>query len=187
MVVAAKKGLAVFHRLFDRVKRVSNGGEIPADAPDMDRHANNLLETEYSSFPRAVLGLKMKFLEAMDDDFNTAGAIAVMHEMAGEINAFVERHNIEHNKQPELVAGVVAARQTLYKLGQLLGLFRPEFERQQPADTTVTDQLMDLLIKLRAEARAAKDFQTADAIRTGLAEIGISLEDRPDGTGWRKD
>ena len=76
----------------------------------------------------------MKFLEMMDDDFNTAGAIAVLHELAGEVNAFIERHNIEHNKQPELIEAITAATQTLRKGGLLLGLFRPELAKQQPAD-----------------------------------------------------
>ena len=75
----------------------------------------------------------MKFLEMMDDDFNTAGAIAVMHEVAGEINAFIERHNIEHNKQPELIAAVAAAAQNLRKMGLMLGLFRPGFSKARCA------------------------------------------------------
>jgi cysteinyl-tRNA synthetase len=45
---------------------------------------------------------------------------------------------------------------------------------------------MELLIKLRQEARAGKNFAMADRIRDGLGEIGITLEDRADGTGWRK-
>ena len=44
---------------------------------------------------------------------------------------------------------------------------------------------MDILIRLRAEARARKDWATSDAIRDNLAAIGIALEDRPDGTTWR--
>jgi cysteinyl-tRNA synthetase len=45
---------------------------------------------------------------------------------------------------------------------------------------------MQLIIRLRAEARTSRDFALADEIRKGLAEIGLSLEDRPDGTLWRK-
>jgi cysteinyl-tRNA synthetase len=46
------------------------------------------------------------------------------------------------------------------------------------------DAIMNLLIQLRADARASKDFATADAIRNGLTAIGITLEDRADGTEW---
>jgi len=54
-------------------------------------------------------------------------------------------------------------------------------------ESTLADDLMKLLIKLRAEARQTKNFAMADAIRNGLTEIGVTLEDRPDGTIWRKD
>jgi cysteinyl-tRNA synthetase len=187
VVVAAKKGLSVFQRLVERIKRVTNGQDVPADAPDMDRTAGKLLDTEHAAFARAVLGLRMKFLEMMDDDFNTAGAIGVMHELAGEINALIERHNVEQNKQPELVEAVTAAMQTLKKSGLILGLFRPELQKQQAPESGVTDQLMALFIKIRAEARASKNFAIADSIRKGLTEIGITVEDRPEGTVWRRE
>ncbi len=187
VVVAAKKGLSVFQRLVERIKRVTNGQQVAADAPDMDRTAGKLLDTEHAPFARAVLGLRMKFLEMMDDDFNTAGAIGVMHELAGEINALIERHNVEQNKQPELVEAATAAMQTLKKSGLILGLFRPELQKQQAPESGVTDQLMALFIKIRAEARAAKNFAIADSIRKGLTEIGITLEDRPEGTVWRRE
>jgi len=49
----------------------------------------------------------------------------------------------------------------------------------------LTGKLLDLLVELRAESRKKKDFATADRIRNGLAEMGITLEDRKDGTAWR--
>ncbi|HEX8525249.1 MAG TPA: cysteine--tRNA ligase [Tepidisphaeraceae bacterium] len=186
VLVAAKKGLSVFGRLFERMDRVT-AGQAVKDAPDMDRVAGKLLDTDHAEFARAVLGLRMKFLEMMDDDFNTAGAIGVMHELAGEINSFIERHNIEQNKQPELTEAVVAACQSLKKSGSILGMFRPELQKQAAPESGLTDQLMALFIKIRAEARASKNFATADGIRKGLAELGITLEDRAEGTVWRKE
>jgi cysteinyl-tRNA synthetase len=50
----------------------------------------------------------------------------------------------------------------------------------------LSGQLMELLIQLRNEVRMKKDFATADQIRDGLAKLGITVEDRPGGTGWRK-
>jgi cysteinyl-tRNA synthetase len=187
VLTAAKKGLAVFGRLFERVTRLT-GGPLTDETPDMDRVASGLLEGEHGEFARAVLNFKMKFLEMMDDDFNTAGAIAVMHELAGETNAFVERHNVELNKQPELLQAVAAAAQSLRKLGLVLGLFRAAAAKPAAGkDAALVDQLMTLLIKLRADARAAKNFAIADGVRDGLKEIGVTLEDRADGTVWRKE
>jgi cysteinyl-tRNA synthetase len=182
----AKKALSVFTRLFDRVQRIT-GAPLADDAPDMDRVAGTLLDSEHGYFARSVLNLKMKFLEMMDDDFNTAGAIAVLHEIAGEANALIERQRIEDKKQPELVNAVSAAAQSLRKLGLVLGLFRPGFSRSEPKDTGLSEQLMQLLIKLRQDARTNKNFALADAIRNGLSAIGITLEDRADQTLWRKD
>src|SRR5688572_14377307 len=185
VITNSRKGLAVFSRLFERLQRLT-AQPLTDESPDMDRTAAAILDTEQGPFARSVLNLKMKFLEMMDDDFNTAGSIAVMHELAGEINSFIERHNVEHNKQPELLQSASAATQTLRKLGLLLGLFRPGFSRVESKDNGLTDQLMKLLIELRATARQDKNFALADAVRKGLEAIGVTLEDRADGTIWRK-
>ncbi len=185
VMVAAKKGLSVFHRLFERIERLNNA-PLGEDTQDMDRTASGLLESENGHFARSILGYKMKFLEMMDDDFNTAGAIAVLHEIAGETNAFIERHNIEVNKQPDLMQAVTAAAQTLRKLGLVLGLFRAGASKDKGQDKGLVDGLMALLIKLRADARTSKNFAIADGVRDGLAQIGVTLEDRAEGTIWRK-
>ena len=186
VITNSRKGLAVFARLFERYQRIA-GAQLADDAQDMDRYANTLLDTDHGPFARAVLNFKMKFLEMMDDDFNTAGAIAVMHELAGEINAFIEKHTIEQNKQPELIAAVAAATQSLKKLALVLGLFRPGFAKPEMKDSGLTEQLMRLLIEIRATARKDKNFPLADSVRKGLEAIGVTLEDRPDGTIWRKE
>jgi cysteinyl-tRNA synthetase len=110
-----------------------------------------------------------------------------MHELAGEINAFIEKHTIEQNKQPELIAAVAAATQSLKKLALVLGLFRPGFAKPEMKDSGLTEQLMRLLIDIRATARKDKNFPLADSVRKGLEAIGVTLEDRPDGTIWRKE
>src|SRR5207248_8239093 len=79
VIASARKGLSVFPRLLERIGRLT-GEPLGDEVQDMDRFANNILDGEHDPFARAVLNFKMKFLEMMDDDFNTAGAIAVMHE-----------------------------------------------------------------------------------------------------------
>jgi cysteinyl-tRNA synthetase len=189
-LAGAKKGLGGFERLFERVERIA-GKPMTEKSDDMDRGASELLESEqHAPFAKSVLALKMKFLETMDDDFNTGGAIGVLHELANEINAFIARNEIEKNKQPPQAAASLAAAHTLRNLGMVLGLFNPASRGpaggEGKADQGVLNQVMGLLIKLRQEARAGKDFALADRIRDGLGEIGITLEDRADGTGWRK-
>src|SRR5205814_1778815 len=97
VVTASRKGLGTFGRLLDRAARIV--GEQPADKiQTMDQAAGGLYDTEYGDFAREVLAHKMKFLEMMDDDFNTAGAIAAMHELAGIVNAFIESNRCEKEK-----------------------------------------------------------------------------------------
>ena len=183
---SSKKGLSVFQRLFERIARLT-GQSLPESGPDMDAASGALLETEHAWFARSVLGLKMKFLEMMDDDFNTAGAIAVLHGLAGECNAFIEKNDLEKTKKADSLGFVSAGAQTLRNLGGVLGLFRNRPVPATPSQQDNTsDKLMGLIIRLRNDARAAKNFPLSDAIRQGLTEIGITLEDRPDGTLWRK-
>jgi cysteinyl-tRNA synthetase len=184
VIAASKKGLAVFERLFVRIERLA--GKKPSElGPDMDTTAAVVFDTPNAPFARAILDLKMKYLEMMDDDFNTAGAIAVLHELSGEINAFIEKHELEKTRNPDLTGYVVAAASTLKNLGGVIGLFRQIGQASGKDDGTL-DKVMGLVIQLRKDARANKNFAMADAIRDGLTKIGITLEDRPDGTGWRK-
>ena len=190
VIAASKKGLAVFSRLFERVERLGAKPVAEGGQNDMDREANALLDSAaHGPIAKSVLVLKSKFLEVMDDDFNTAGAIGVLHELAGEVNAFLERNDADKAKPPEVVGAAAAAVQTLRNLGLVLGLFRqkaaPPAAAGSQAETL--EKVMKLVIKLRADARVGKNFALADAIREGLGGIGITLEDRPDGTGWRKD
>ena len=167
-VAAAKKGMGTFTRLFERVERLGIG---PASGEPT----------------AAVADLRAKFLAAMDDDFNTAGAIGALHELAGEINALIERSGVETSRDAAAVKQVAGAVSVLRELAAVLGLFESgSLAKPQAADESTVDELMALLIDLRAEARARKDFATGDAIRKRLGEMGITLEDRAGGTEWRK-
>ena len=74
----------------------------------------------------------------------------------------------------------------LKELSQILGLFRrPPAQPQARADDALTAPLLELLIDLRARLRKEKNFALADEIRNRLTELGVTLEDRADGTRWR--
>jgi cysteinyl-tRNA synthetase len=181
-----KKALSVFTRLFERIERLT-GEPVTANSPDAGSIAAPMLDSEIGGpFLRDVLNLKIKFLEMMDDDFNTAGASAVLHEIAGECNSFIERHELERTRNDDLLKSVAGATATLRNLGTLLGLFRGKAAAGKK-DDGLTSELMALLIRLRQDARRDKNFAMADAIRNGLTAIGVTLEDRADGTIWRKE
>jgi cysteinyl-tRNA synthetase len=185
VIASTKKGLATFTRLFERVERIV-GKPLGDDVPELDRAASGLIDGPGGAFVKSVMDFKLRFLEMMDDDFNTAGAIAVMHELAGAVNALIEQNQLERDKPPQLVEAATAATSTLRKLGQVLGLFRVQAPGKPAAqDQALSERLMQLLIALRQQARKDRNFALADSIRKGLSEIGITLEDRADGTVWR--
>jgi cysteinyl-tRNA synthetase len=81
----------------------------------------------------------------------------------------------------EYRAGMVV----LKELSQILGLFQRPAAAVQPSGDSLTAPLMALLIDLRARLRKEKNFALADQIRKQLTDLGVTLEDRADGTRWR--
>lgn len=116
------------------------------------------------------------FRAAMNDDFNTALAIAALFELAKDINIYLKKDQFDA-KTLEM------AQKVLTDLANVLGI---ELEASTGADDDLADKLMDLIIAIRKDARANKDFQTADRIRDGLTEIGVILEDSKAGTTWKR-
>ena len=141
----------------------------------------------------AVTAASERFLAAMDDDFNTAGAVGTLFEMNGAVNRFIEEAHLEggdeSGRERESARSALEwAVGTIRALGGILGLFEKPPTPAAPAEEheQLADKLIELLVGLRAEARARKDFDQADRIRSRLAELGITLEDRRDGTIWRR-
>ncbi|HRF02296.1 MAG TPA: cysteine--tRNA ligase [Pirellulaceae bacterium] len=131
--------------------------------------------------------LRTAFLSKMDDDFNTGGATADLFLLLNLLNRTVEQQGLEEGKGTEAQRAALArACETLRELGAILGLFvKPPKQASGSGDGEVLGKVIDLLIRMRNDARKAKDFATSDRIRNELLEIGVTLEDRKEGTGWR--
>ena len=113
-----------------------------------------------------------RFQAAMDDDFNTPEAIAVLFDLAAESNR-----------------GDARATRLLRSLGKTLGLLQadPEIFLKTPARATdISDAEIEALIAARQAARLAKNFAESDRIRDVLSAAGVVLEDRAGGTRWRR-
>ena len=122
----------------------------------------------------------------MDDDFNTAGAIAALFDFAGVVNRVIEQEKLESQGSNDARADVLSASRHLIATSRLIGLFLDPPETASVADDGLTDRIMQILIDVRQRVRKNKDFETADLIRDRLTDAKITLEDRPDGTVWRK-
>src|SRR5436190_22272611 len=124
----------------------------------------------------------------MYDDFNTGGAIADLFDLVRELNKYADQQKLDEvaDIKDARVRSFVQATCVLRELSNILGLFRTTPAQRGGAGEGVVPKLMQLLIDLRADARATKDFATGDKIRNSLAEMGITVEDRKGGaTEWR--
>jgi cysteinyl-tRNA synthetase len=175
------RALEAFERLFARFQRVS-GKDFYA-LPCRDRRAG---DAAVAAAGDEVKALREKFLAAMDDDFNTAIAMASLFDFVRVVNKFIDQHGLEAKKPAAELATLDAMMLTLRELTGVLGIFLQPPQPAGGADEGLVAKLMDLVIEIRANARKAKDFATADLVRTKLTEAGIVLEDRPDGTGWSR-
>ncbi|MDI6716270.1 MAG: cysteine--tRNA ligase [Actinomycetota bacterium] len=154
------------------------------------------------SLENASLEAKKKFIEAMDDDFNSAAALASMFELVKEINTFIEafggqmtimaKDALEKADRillelsgavgldltlPEAVGVAEKLPDAIYELASaVLGI---------ALDSKKKDQLLDEILERRNEARKNKDWAIADMIRDRLLKMGIEIEDTPLGSRWK--
>jgi cysteinyl-tRNA synthetase len=110
------------------------------------------------------------FRVAMDDDFNTPGALAVLFELAGEVNRTRD----------------MASASLLKSLGGVLGILHQRPRDYLQAGSSLDDAAIQAHIHARSEAKRSRNFAEADRIRDGLIALGIVLQDSPLGTTWVK-
>jgi cysteinyl-tRNA synthetase len=118
------------------------------------------------------------FQAAMDDDFNTPQALATLFEFVKEVN-----RNLDEN--PHQAMGTLAAMDRIFRDlgGRVLGIVPDNLEEREGGPAVAG--LVEYLLELRQEAREAREWNRADAIRSRLTELGILIEDGPDDTTWR--
>lgn len=135
---------------------------------------------------------KNAFTEAMDEDINTSNAIAVLFDMSKEVNTLL-------NSGQEISNNCLENIDALYQQlgGDILGIIPKRSDRglkvpgipfiqSWQGQNKTAEEIMRVLIDTRNELRKAKQWQLSDFIRNKLSEIGIALDDKPDGTTWKK-
>ncbi len=151
------------------------------------KEARSKLERFYQALNDVELGepaegndYQQRFDAAMDDDFNTPQAFAVMFELVNELNT-AKRDNPEK-------ASALAAQ--LKQLGGILGLLqqRPaDFLQGEAKEGELSNDAIEAMIQQRADAKANKDYAESDRIRDELASQGIILKDSREGTSWYRE
>lgn len=183
-IESKRKGLDTFYRLFERVERLC--GQTPyVDAPPPNASAGAEIQSRILASAREQHAAA--FMQSMDDDFNSAGAIAALFELATAINRFIEEQKLETGGGDAEKQDALSATAHLVGLGRLIGLFLEPPTKRTASDDGVAEKAMKVLIQVRQHLRKKKDFESADLIRKLLTDQKITLEDRPDGTLWRAD
>ena len=128
--------------------------------------------------------LRSGFMEAMSDDFNTALAISFMFELAKEINIY-HQHISTGSEKPD--GKLVENMEKLFaEFCGIIGVLETSAQPAAEKDASLEDKLIETVVSLRQEARAAKNYAQADALRNALTGLGIVLEDTPQGVRWKK-
>lgn len=138
---------------------------------------------------KKIRGVEALFYEAMDDDFNTAQALAHLFEAVRDANTLIDRYI--KTQDETLLPAVNLSAETIMNSGRILGLFTADpkaflsaRKKRRLQEISLTEEEILTLIKERNDARKRKDWAAADAIRKRLAEANIILKDSPQGTTW---
>lgn len=163
-MLGAERGVERLHNtvrsLRQRKERAQTSGD--ADGSQVDR----------------LLPFSERFLEAMDDDFNTPRAIAALFDMNREVNDLL-------NSGQSLSRGTLETIDDIYRGlgGEILGIVPDDLK--DVAGGELVDGLMDIILNIREQYRRDQKWEEADALRERLVDLGVVVDDRPEGPIWR--
>ncbi len=158
---AAEKGLEKLKNLQSTINSALKKNKSEGDNPEID----------FQSFEK-------RFTGALDDDFNTPQAVAVIFDFVKEVNRTIaDNENIQINFY-------IGVRSFLVNTSEkVLGIMSFE-EKESKQDSSLENELIKILIDIRLQAKSEKKFQLADEIRKKLESLGITLKDSKDGTDF---
>jgi cysteinyl-tRNA synthetase len=191
-MVETRTAHEAFVRFAERVQRITGKPFAELSAPTVAQPDRQFTQRAFEEFYR-------QFRDYMDDDFNTAGVAGVLFDLVRAVNRAADTAKLEDpaTNNPAAKAEFLQGAALVKEIAQVLGLtFAAEAKALGGGDALVAglvQLLIDLRNNLRASAKeAAKDnplkkalFDQTDLIRKRLAELGVTLEDRPGGTTWR--
>ena len=171
-IVTAMKGFSEIIEKFS--------GEVSSKGENSDNTVNNGENEDINEFREKVDELDKKFVDAMDEDMNTPQALAVIFDQLKETKKFSV--NVSNKEETETLQ--YSYNSLKKKIEDVLGIaiIMEEESGNLKNNDKLTGNLIELLIKLRADARKEKNFKLSDEIRDSLKELGIEIQDNKDGT-----
>ncbi|HVJ86494.1 MAG TPA: cysteine--tRNA ligase [Caulifigura sp.] len=188
-IAATGKSLEGFFRLFEEFERATGKSFYSLQAPTVRAKTTDLGPVVAVSAEAAaeLTALRDRFVEAMDDDFNTGGAVAALFDMRRVLNGLLAPVISGGGAATDAQKAALTAGLTLLKeLSNTLGVFRVAPAKSGGADDGLVDGLMQLILDIRADSRKNKNFAVADKIRDALKNLKVVVEDRPDGVRWSR-
>lgn len=177
------KGLGRLQKFAERASNVLQQSFYEMSYPT--RRAELPFDPSGSELLKQVADFRERFLAYMDDDFNTAGAIGILFEMLAPLNRFLDEKKLETEANTEAKEEFAKAVGVFRELTAILGvMFTPPQEATASVEG-LTPKLLDLLLDIRQRLRKAKNFELADAVRNELAQLGVTVEDGPEGSRWK--
>ena len=153
----SEEGVAAAEKGLERLRQAAL-----ADAQPGTKDSSVTLEAE---------AFRQRFIEAMDHDFNSPQALAALFDLVRDFNRATDQGGDPRE-----------AQRTLRELAGVLG-----FSFEKPQVDLAAKPFIDLLVSLRTELRKEKHWQMADRVRTSLKDLGVVLEDTPQGTVWKQE
>lgn len=173
-LIEASNASRRLHNCLSTLDRISQNDKL------VEIHTDQLSEPDRDLL-HTINAAKEKFHSAMDSDFNTAEAIGAIFELVTKVNSFISES--QHPGSLNSGALFYYARSTFLELGGVLGIIQED--KSDPMAEGIVNKLMELIMSIRQDARARKDWTTADKIRNQLKESNIIIEDTKEGTIWK--
>ncbi|TET12427.1 cysteine--tRNA ligase [Candidatus Aerophobetes bacterium] len=149
---------------------------------DSETETKTQTKTKISELSQYLEGIENKFIEALDDDFNTPVALSFVFEAVKKANLLFNEEHIEEYLDTSSFEVLLKTRQKIKALTNILGLFQKEEKKKLEEKE---EELIEILIAVRNNLREKKDWKLADEIRKKLDKLGIELEDKRNRTVWR--
>jgi cysteinyl-tRNA synthetase len=190
-LTTAKKGLDRIHRLKEKLETISNNNKV-------DKFDENNLTSKDIIYLNIIKELNEEFEKAMDDDFNTPQAVSSIFEFVNKSNKYFEENTSPDSNLCAYALGVFT------QCGNILTLFQPSIVENKDDKILLEkiqkivlkykkdnkeknfEKMIDILLRIRENARLNRDWTTADNIRMDLDQIGFEIQDTSNGPIWRK-
>ncbi|MEZ6066380.1 MAG: cysteine--tRNA ligase [Planctomycetaceae bacterium] len=189
-IAEREKGMEGFYRLFETFEQITGTSFYSLQAPvrraDSVRHKLAATPGLSSETVAALTELADRFTEAMDDDFNTGGAIGVLFDLRKAINGHINAGKLTESANEEQRSALTTVLTLFKELARTLGVFRRPLQKPSGANDELVEGLMQLIIDIRKQAREAKNWAVADKVRDALKALNVTLEDGRDGVRWSR-